>query len=1640
MLRLKRFGFRLIRFLPVLAGVLTSCEPPLPITPELVAAAEDTIPPTITITSPADDSVFFSTTVITGKISDHALKSGDNLGALSSITATAGGNRAHKGKILIDSAGNVKPVASTDAAAGDAEITYNANTDDFTITMDTRDLDRNINIRITAADLNGNTGASILNLSNGSGPYVEFNTEESSGPELTQTQLRSKIEIRGRIEDSKGSSSIDEIASVIFAIPEIGLRHPMDPTKLTKGVYETKISGIINPGSSEEAVFRLNKENGSFSCDFLVLEQDKEKVKTGLRITIEAIDKNGRGENRPQTYSIRLENSSPKLILDKPSQAGPYYYSSVSKGVYSSGDRLHNTIVFDGLVQPNSREPGSPTVTQVELSEDNAKLASPVTFTLTDAAVPPGARGDKKFNHSFPIAPYRGDLSFRITAKDSAGATAALIRIFRDDPVVPVFSGVNLVKSGSPGSTAGSTIYAKGGDSVRMAFSSISDVGSGLNLDTLEISGTDNDSFYTGRLKAQTTPGRSVNIAFPAAKPVEYPDEGTITFRIEVEDNVKNPAVETRSLTYYHAAPTAAKAPSVTVSKTTIPPLSPPSASGYLRAGDKIRARFTSKRVLNLNPSNTEIYFTFGSTPKGTYSVSPVGAPAADGTITYESGEYTIAAGDSGPVNWRLKYVDMAGNEASYPSTGVTAASPSLTVDNTAPDFSTPAPTISSVNADGSANAGNAGIGDRITANFTLNEAQTSSSKPTVRLRAAVGGTITVPDAGVTPVGTGRTAWQAVYTVQASGGTPAVPAYSGTIDRLDVTAADAAGNSSTINRTLSGVTIDNTAPDFSTTTAPGIISANADGTGNAGNAGIGDTITVNFTLNEAQISTSKPTVSLRADVGGTITVPDAGVTPVGAGRTAWRAVYTVQASGGAVPAYSGTVNRLDVTAVDAAGNSSGTISRTLSGVRIDNTAPTVSITAIESDYSVASTANLGSKLRVKFTASDTGSGIRTPSSTDVTVTGISSPAVGTPSLTSGVYQAETRALAASDPDGSTNITASVTVYDLFGNSSTDSGTSTINVDTTMPDFSTTPAPTISSANADGTANSGNAGIGDRITVNFTLNEAQISTSKPTVSLRTSGGGTITVPDAGVSPVGAGRTAWRAVYTVQASGGAVPAYSGTVNRLDVTATDAAGNRNPSPINRTLSGVTIDNTAPDFSGTPTITGGNAGIGDTITVNFTLNEAQISTSKPTVSLRADVGGTITVPDAGVTPVGAGRTAWRAVYTVQASGGAVPAYSGTVNRLDVTATDAAGNSSGTISRTLSGVTIDNTAPTLSITGSSAPAIKSFPAGTDDTKVSAGDRAEVTFTASDTGSGISTSSTQVVFTVGGNTLNGTVTRIGTTGNNYRARTPVLTASDLTFQGTMTATVRVFDNVGNSHDLTPMTVTGSVTVDTVAPAITGTPTITSNYTSDTSKAGDGKTITVEFTLSESQKTGVNPNVTLQGVTAGGTRGNMAGTVTMTDQNPVGSTARTRWRAVYTVPSTPAYSGAVSASISARDGFDNPSTLTPTFATGLTVDNTAPTFTAGLTFDPAQPPGGYTAPQNITIEVGGVSSDAASVEFTFDGTTYSAAKVGSTATWRTASVAVPASIGMTATYSVDVKVVDGHGNERNTGSAGSIQVQ
>ena len=1622
MLRLKRFGYRLIRFLPVLAGVLTSCEPPLPITPELVAAAEDTIPPSITITSPADDSVFFSTTVITGKISDHALKSGDNLGSLSSITAAAGGNRAQKGKVIIDSAGNVKPVASTDAAAGDAVITYNANTDDFTITMDTKDLDRNINIRITAADLNGNSGVSILNLSNGAGPSVEFNTEESSGPELTQTQLRSKIEIRGRIEDSKGSSSIDEIASVIFAIPEIGLRHPMDLTKLTKGVYETKISGIINPGSSEEAVFRLNKENGSFSCDFLVLEQDKEKVKTGLRITIEAIDKNGRGENRPETYSIRLENSSPKLILDKPSQAGPYYYSSVSKGVYSSGDRLHNTIVFDGLVQPNSREAGSPTVTQVELSEDNAKLASPITFTLTDAAVPPGARGDKKFNHSFPIAPYRGDLSFRITAKDSAGAAAALIRIFRDDPVGPVFSGVNLVKSGSPGSTAGSTIYAKGGDSVRMAFSSISDVGSGLNLDTLEISSTPDDSLYTGRLKAQTTPGRSVDIAFPTAKPTGYPDEGPITFRIKVEDNVKNPAVETRSLTYYHAAPTVP--PGLTVIKTTTP--SSLSTFGYLRAGNKIRARFTSKRELNLAASNTEIDFTFGSTPKGTYSVSKVGAPAADGTITYESGEYTIAAGDSGPVNWRLKYVDMAGNNASYPSTGGTAAG--LTVDTAAPDFSTTtAPTIT---------GGNAGIGDSITVNFTLNEAQISTSEPTVSLQTSDGDTITVPAAGVSPVvGTGRTAWQAVYTVQASDtmATPPVPAYSGTINRLDVTATDAAGNGSgTISRTLSGVTIDNTRPDLSGT--PTIISNNSVST--TTKAGINNTITVEFTLSEAQKTGVDPTVKLRFGTSGPITVPTGNVSAL-TGRTEWRATYLVPST----PAYSGAVT-LNVEAEDAAGNTTPAatpLSHRFATFTIDNTAPTVSITAVESDYSAdTAKANLGSKLLVKFTASDAG-GIRTPASTDVTVTGISSPAVGTPSLTSGVYQVETRALTASDPDGSTNIAASVTVYDLFGNSSTVSLTSNIDVDTTMPDFSTT-APTITG---------GNAGIGDTITVNFTLNEAQISTSKPTVRLRAAVGGTITVPAANVSAV-TGRTAWQAVYTVQASDTTatppVPAYSGTVNRLDVTATDAAGNRNPSPINRTLSGVTIDNTAPDFSGTPTISSanadgtanaGNAGIGDTITVNFTLNEAQISTSKPTVRLRAAVGGTITVPAAGVSAV-TGRTAWRAVYTVPASGGAVPAYSGTVNRLDVTATDAAGNSSGTISRTLSpGVTIDNTAPTLSITGTSAPAIKSSPTGTDDTKVGAGDRAEVTFTAADT-NGISTSSTQVVFTVGGNILTGTVTRISATGNNYRARTRVLTASDLTFQGTMTATVRVFDNAGNSHSVTPTTVTGSVTVDTVAPAITGTPTITSNYTSDTSKAGDGKTITVEFTLSESQKTGVNPTVTLQAVTTGVTRGNMTGPVTVTDQTAAGSTPRTRWRAVYTVPSTPAYSGAVSASISARDGFDNPSTLTPTFATGLTVDNTAPTFTPGLTFTPLQPSLGYTALQNITIEVTGVSSDATSVAFTFNSTNHSATKVaGTTNTWRTASVAVPASTG---TYLVDVKVVDGHDNETNTGGAASITVQ
>ena len=681
----------------------------------------------------------------------------------------------------------------------------------------------------------------------------------------------------------------------------------------------------------------------------------------------------------------------------------------------------------------------------------------------------------------------------------------------------------------------------------------------------------------------------------------------------------------------------------------------------------------------------------------------------------------------------------------------------------------------------------------------------------------------------------------------------------------------------------------------------------------------------------------------------------------------------------------------------------------------------------------------------------------------------------------------------------------------------------------MPAFSGTP-----------TITGGNAGIGDTITVNFTLNEAQISTSKPIVRLRAAVGGTITVPDAGVTPVGVGRTAWRAVYTVTASGSSVPAYSGTINRLDVTATDAAGNRNPSPINRTLSGVTIDNTAPAFSGTPTITGGNAGIGDSITVNFTLNEAQISTSNPTVRLRTTGGDTITVPPANVSAV-TGRTAWRAVYTVTASGSSVPAYSGTVNRLDVTATDAAGNSS-TVNRPLSGGTIDNTRPDLSGTptissnnsvstttkagigntitvnftlseaqktgvdptvklrfGTSGPitvpsadvsavtgrtawqatylvpstpaysgavtlnveaedaagnttptplshsfstftidntapsaptslGIQSSPAGADDTKIVAGERAEVTFTASDT-SGINTSLTQVVFTVGGNTLNGTVTRIGAAGNNYRARTRALTASDLTFQGTMTATVRVFDNVGNSSALT--TVTGFVTVDTVAPTLSSSPAPaikSSPAGADDTKIVAGERAEVTFTAADTS--GISTSSTQVVFTVGGNTLN--GTVTRI--GAAGNNYRARTRALTASDLT--FQGTMTATVRVFDNAGNSSALT-TVTGSVTVDTVAPAFSAGPTFDPVQPTLGYTASQSITIEVTGVSSDATSVQFTFNGTTYSASKVGTTATWRTASVAVP---GSTGDYSVDVKVVDGHGNETTTTGAASIKVQ
>jgi hypothetical protein len=627
-----------------------------------------------------------------------------------------------------------------------------------------------------------------------------------------------------------------------------------------------------------------------------------------------------------------------------------------------------------------------------------------------------------------------------------------------------------------------------------------------------------------------------------------------------------------------------------------------------------------SENVSNVTATGSD--FSLSGTASSGASISTVN------TITASTVYDVVVTGVSGTGNLNLDFA--GGQDIVSSTTGNLLTGTSITYEEEY-TVDTNAPVISSVTSNATG-AGVLKIGDQIifTADIATTEAGLIIAPTTYN-----GGTLTWSTAN-----SGDT-YTATYTV-ASGHTDQPTA----LQLTNVTATDAAGNASgAVSGTDVVKTIDGHAPVISSVTS------NATG---AGVLKIGDQIifTVDIATTEAGLTIAPTTYN-----GGTLTWSTAN------GGDTYTATYTVVSGHTDRPTAFQLTN---VTATDAAGNTSGAVSGTDVVKTIDAHAPVIS--SVTSNATGAGVLKIGDQIIFTVDIATTEAGLIIVPTTYNGGTLTWSTANGGDTYTA------TYTVASGHTDQSTALQlASVTATDAAGNSgNTVSGTDIVKTIDAH-------APVISSVTSNATG-AGVLKIGDQIifTVDIATTEAGL-----TIAPTTYNGGTLTW-----STANSGDT-YTATYTVASGHTDRPT---AFQLASVTATDATGNTS-SAVSGTDIVKTIDAHAPVISSvTSNATGaGVLKIGDQIifTVDIATTEAGLTIAPTTYN-----GGTLTWSTAN-----SGDT-YTATYTVISGHTDQPTA---LQLTSVTATDAAGNASGAVSGTDVVKTIDAHAPVISSVTSNA-------------------------------------------------------------------------------------------------------------------------------------------------------------------------------------------------------------------------------------------------------------------------------------------------------------------------------------------------
>ena len=362
-----------------------------------------------------------------------------------------------------------------------------------------------------------------------------------------------------------------------------------------------------------------------------------------------------------------------------------------------------------------------------------------------------------------------------------------------------------------------------------------------------------------------------------------------------------------------------------------------------------------------------------------------------------------------------------------------------------------------------------------------------------------------------------------------------------------------------------------------------------------GSYGVGETISITCTYNEAVTVTGTPT----------ITLSNSDVASYASGSGSTDIVFTTTVAEGDSAASDLSVSSIQATAGGATMKDANNndVSTTITGgdlgtVTVDGDAPDfTSCAATDGTYKI------GDTLTITCTWDEavvTSNGALTLSNSD-TATYSSGSGSANIVFTTTVAEGDNAAsdLAVSAFTG--------TITDAAGGAAAATGTvdlGAVLIDGDAPDF-------VSVAATDGTYN-----IGDTLTITVTWDEAVVVTGTPTITLSNS--------DTASYSSGSGSTAL--VFTTTIADGDTDSSDLSVSSYSGTIADAGGGA-AGAASGDLGAVVVDGSTPDITGC-NATDGTYGPGDAVQITCTYNEAVTVTGTPTITLsNSDVASYVTV-----------------------------------------------------------------------------------------------------------------------------------------------------------------------------------------------------------------------------------------------------------------------------------------------------------------------------------------------------------------------------------------------------------------------------